>query len=181
MNKVVLFMTSLLSVSLMSCGNDDNNSSSSDFGEINITVTGQLEDNFSGMADFHQSEVLSTQVWEISGHDYNPQTFSIQLMDVGITDDAERPSPGTYSIGNTVNADYTVNFTHIPNGSFSNSVEYSTTYGNNANNGTLTITSSTENTVKGSFECTAYRVDNNLNIIGTIQVVGDFTANKRIN
>ncbi|MFA7649340.1 MAG: hypothetical protein WCY06_03315, partial [Flavobacteriaceae bacterium] len=68
-----------------------------------------------------------------------------------------------------------------PNGSFSNSVEYSTTYGNNANNGTLTITSSTENTVKGSFECTAYRVDNNLNIVGTIQVVGDFTANKRIN
>src|SRR5690606_1825159 len=170
MNKVVLFMTSLLSVSLMSCGNDDNNSSSSDFGEINLTVTGQLEDNFSGMADFHQSEVLSTQVWEISGHDYNPQTFSIQLMDVGSTDDAGEPSPGTYSTGDTVNADYTVKFTHNRHGSFSTSVEYRTTYGNNANNGTLSFTSSTETTVKGSFECAAYRVDNNLNIVGPIQV-----------
>jgi len=184
MKKVVVLITTILFVGFIACdSNDDKNNApnNSGLGEINFTVTGEVEGDFSGMADFHHFEMMNSETWEISGNNYDPQTFSLQFMSGVVGDVAERPLPGIYTIGNTVKSDYKSIFTHIPNGSFSNSTEYSSIYGENSNSGTLTITTSNEETVNGSFEFTAYRVDNNLNIVGTIEATGEFTANKRIN
>jgi|SRR5690554_3091646 len=184
MNKAIFFMTVLLSTSLVACGGDDNNVNNSggfDLGEISVTVSGDMEGNFSGMADFDHLATGNIETWEISGHDYDPQSFSISFMDMVIGGSAERPLPGTHSIGGVL-ADYTAGFEYFPDpGNYFEYIEYSTIFGSNPTSGTLTVTSSNENTVKGSFEFTAYRVDDNLNIVGTVQVSGEFTANKRIN
>lgn len=189
MNKTLLFIAGLFIMSLTACSDDDKGKEPGlDFGDIKFTVTGEIENDFSGMADFHHLIIssTSTEIWSIDGNDYNPQTFSIGISDMAINSSTERPSAGTYTIGSSVDAHYSVVFLYFPDGPFSeNTLEYSTTLfsdiqGGGENRGTLTITSSNENTVKGHFEFTAYREDDELNIAGTIYVEGEFTANKRI-
>lgn len=186
MKTVTKFLATVIIASLVACSSDDNNNNGSggfDLGIINLTVTGEVEGDFSGMADFDHLAVMGTEIWSIDGNDYSPQTFSISFTDMAIGGTADRPTPGTYSIGSSVgDADYSAIFLYFPDGF----KEYSTTIFSDIidggeNSGTLTITSSNENTVKGHFEFTAYREDDDLNIAGTIQVQGEFTANKRMN
>ncbi|MGO3706353.1 MAG: hypothetical protein ACTJGD_00815 [Mesonia hippocampi] len=187
MRKLLFTLITLFSIGLIACENDDNKNNppnNSDFGEITLKVTGDLNANFSGMADFYHLKVSNTETWEISGHDYKPQTFSFNIMDIASYGSTERPSPGTYTIGSSTNADFSAGLTYIPDGDYINTIEYSTSLLADLaepaeNRGTLTITSSNEDTVKGHFECTAFRTDDELNIVGTIEISGEFTANKR--
>jgi len=187
MRKLLFTLITLFSIGLIACENDDNKNNppnNSDFGEITLKVTGDLNANFSGMADFHLLKILNTESWEVNGHNYNPQTFSITISDIAVNGASQRPKPGTYTIGSSTNADFSVDLTYIPDGDFINTVEYSTSLLADLaepaeNRGTLTITSSNEDTVKGHFECTAFRIDDDLNIVETIEISGEFTANKR--
>ncbi len=90
-----------------------------------------------------------------------------------------RPSPGTYVIGqggNNVEA-FSVVYTRIENEDFANAIEYDTSLEENA--GTLTIETSNENEVSGTFSFTAVKRDDQFNVTGQIQVSGSFTAKKR--
>lgn len=178
----------VLLLSLISCSSDDDNpNNGQEFGSFELTVTGDIEATKSGFADFTQFNFSSLQDWSIDMFDPNgsSQTMDLSISTSSAVEDVSRPEPGTYDIGFSATdpSVFSAIYVHIPNGNFSESVEYSTlpisddtSYG-----GTLTITTSTENTVSGSFEFTAAKVDDNLNITGEINVSGEFTANKRTN
>lgn len=88
------------------------------------------------------------------------------------------PAPGTYRIGfEPLNSEvFVASYIHIVDGEYHNATEYDTMDGS----GTLTIESSNEETIKGRFEFTAHSRNDDFEIDGTSQVVGDFKANRRI-
>jgi len=176
----LLFTIAALALINYSCSNDDDNSGGPDIGDATITVSGDIQGQKSGMADFHHLTDLpgGMETWEISIHDYSPQTFSLQFMLASATSEITQPGVGTHEIGFAPGSTsvFTAIYTHIPDGDFMNSTEYSTLWGGA---GSLNITTSNENTVSGNFQFSATEVDDELNIVGTIEVSGEFTANKR--
>lgn len=163
-------------------------SSGSGLGTMTLEVTGEVNGSFKGMADFNHLKVSQTESWSIAGHDMKPQTFSLDITAIGnqfTSNTIGRPEPGNYSIGGMQTADYQATFTHIVDEDFYNSngknVTYTTTYLNEGQNGTLTITSSTEETVKGTFSFTAHPQDTSSPDASskTVQIQGEFTAHKR--
>lgn len=177
---ILFFLAAFLTaaVSLTACSKDDKEGpeSSLDLGEVTLTVTGDAEGAFKGMADFEGAKRSQTETWEISMHDYSPQTFSLSL--IRMNEGIDNPKPGTYSIGLSNKADFFAVFTHIVDEDYVNAIEYSTFESDNS--GTLTIESVSENTIKGKFELTAYEYDDKLDPIGDIEIKGQFTANQRI-
>lgn len=99
------------------------------------------------------------------------------ILQFRVDENVTRPGIGTYSIGGAVQADYVGIFTPYDGNPMSN-IEYGTV-NKDGDAGSLTITSSDENTVKGTFQFTADRHDDEMNVVGTINVSGEFTANKR--
>jgi len=179
--KLFLFLTlTTLALINYSCSDDDDSSGGPDIGDATITVSGDVQGQKSGMADFHHLTDLpgGMETWEISIHDYSPQTFSLQFMLASATSEITQPGVGAHEIGFTPNSTsvFTAIYTHIPDGDFMNSTEYSTLWGGA---GTLNITTSNDNTVSGNFQFSATEVDDELNIVGTVEVSGEFTANKR--
>lgn len=129
------------------------------------------------MADFTYNDLGSLKEWELSFHDYGPQTFSLTLM---LTDleEVNQPQPGNHSIGHHP-TDPTVFlgiFTNIEDGNYESMVEYDTF----TSLGTLTIVSSTDEKVVGSFEFSANTRDEQFSVIGSINISGSFEAYKRI-
>ena len=173
---------SALLIILVACSSDDKGSSDgTDFGNFQLTVSGDFEATKSGFADFDGLDAFGVQTWEISMNDNNPSTISLQFMLASSTTQVARPSTGTYEIGFDANSTsvFSAIYTHIPDGNFMASEEYSTLpegYG-----GTLTITSSSDNKVEGSFEFSVAKTDNNFNVVGDITVSGEFNARKRMN
>lgn len=186
-----LSMVSLLAVTLTTgCSKDkDKESQTYDLGEVNITVTGDLNGTFKGVADFdHLVSKGGNETWSISTHDIKPQTFSMSIMVAGnewTENTIGRPEPGTYSIGGINTSDYQAGFDHIVDQDYYNkngkNASYSTIWQGKEESGTLLITSSTENTVKGTFDFIAHQYDEDtLEQIATVRIKGDFTANKRV-
>lgn len=177
---ILFFLAAFLTaaVSLTACSKDEKEGpeGSLGLGVATLTVTGDVEGTFKGMADFEGQLASRTEAWEISMHDYSPQTFSLNLM--RMNDGIENPKPGTYTIGISSSADFFAVFTHIVDEDYVNAIEYSTFESDNS--GTLTIESVSENTIKGKFELTAYEYDDKLDPIGDIEIKGQFTANQRI-
>lgn len=179
-NKLYYFLVFLSFVlSGYSCSDDNDGPENMDMGEATFTVTGAVEDEKSGQADFHHLTGLpgGLENWEISIHDFSPQSFSLQF-NLSSSSGIKQPGPGTYEIGFEANSSnvFLAIYTHIPDGNFMNSTEYSTLWGGG---GTLTITTSNEDTVSGSFQFSAAEVDDELNVVGTVNITGEFTAKKR--
>jgi hypothetical protein len=163
------------------CSNDNGSDPISGADDFQLEVSGSFQSTASGFADFDGMSSFGVNTWEISMNDNNPQSLSFQLMLTSSTSNVTRPAPGTYQIGFEPNSTsvFTAIYTHIPNGDFTASEEYSTLteeYG-----GTLTITSSSDNTVEGSFNVILAKTDDNFNVTGEIEVVGEFTASRRMN
>ncbi|WP_293011560.1 hypothetical protein [Mongoliibacter sp.] len=182
--KTTLSLSSMLVLVLLltACdGNDNGSDPTSNADDFQLEVSGDFQTTASGFADFDGMSSFGVNTWEISMNDNNPQSLSLQLMLTSSSSDVSRPSPGTYEIGFEPNsaAVFTAIYTHIPEGDFMASEEYSTLsegYG-----GTLTITSSSENRVEGSFNFSVAKTDDNFNVTGEIEVIGEFTASKRMN
>jgi hypothetical protein len=179
-NKLYYFLVFLsFAFSGYSCSDDNDGPEDISMGEANFTVSGAVEGEKSGQADFHHLTDLpgGLENWEISIHDFSPQTFSLQFS-LSSSNSITQPGTGTYEIGFEANSSnvFLAIYTHIPNGDFMNSTEYSTLWGGA---GTLTITTSNEDTVSGSFQFSATEVDDELNVVGTINITGEFTAKKR--
>lgn len=169
----LIFMFALLYVG---CANSGKKTSSEIKGFINISVSGSVEGERSGTADFFQGESGKNQWWTISGHDTNPQTFSIKLQLISTSDEVSQPKPGAYKIGMDPMNGHEIflgTFTKILDGNVKNSKSYSSIDGD----GTLIIEVSNENEVKGSFEFTAHPTENGSS--SAIQVSGDFHAFSR--
>lgn len=183
-----------LSFVFVSCGNSDqkenqsNNSvkkekkktvSSENFGTIKLTVSGDIEGDRAGVADFYHGNAGSTEWWEISGHDSpGGQTFSVDLKLMVIGQELAQPKAGTYQIGFVPNSPdvFTASFIDIIDSENHVQKEYGTMPGE----GTLTIEVSNENRVKGHFEFTAHSLDDMMNIEDQIIVKGKFDAVNRM-
>ncbi len=177
MNKISFIFILTFSLFLLSCSSDDDNTVDlPNLGSVAIALSGDIEGNRTGVADFSFLDLGSMQTWELSFNDFGPQTFSLNLM---LTDleSVLRPAPGTYEIGfdaldpNVFFGD----FTDIPNGDFLGAVEYDTF----EKGGTLTIETSTDEKVTGHFEFAADSRDDDFEIIGTVFITGNFEALNR--
>ncbi|MCC5942511.1 MAG: hypothetical protein JJU37_13305 [Balneolaceae bacterium] len=166
-----------------------------DFGQVSLTVSGDVQGEKSGQADFYGDEPGGQGIhyWELSFNDFSPQTYSLQLS---LTDfeEIQRPGTGTYEIGFDPPNPFQERgepvffgiYTHIPNGSFSNAMEFETGLfctEESPRGGTLVITSSSSDAVSGSFSFKAanYDFDDSGNCIsqGEIEVAGEFNARAR--
>ena len=185
-----VLLASLISFALVSCSDDDDKNSgpaggtpdpSSDLGNITLAVTGDVEAEHSGMADFFQMDVGNTRIWELNMHDYSPQTFDLTLMLTSTPDKISRPEPGSYTIGFSGTDPYVFHgmYSYIEDSDYANSREYSTMW--SETNGTLIIETSTEQTITGTFEFTANHYDDDTQEKSDpITVSGSFSANKRV-
>ena len=179
-NKFILLSVAfILALVMPSCSSSDDNNITSKLGEIKFSISGGIEANKEGIADFDKLDIMNTSTWELGGHDISPQTFSLNFSLLSANQSITRPQPGTYTIGFDVNNSdaFHAVYTHIEDGDFANSVEYTTW---EQNSGTLTIDSSSEDKVTGSFNVTLYKYDDTLNIEDEIQLNGTFSANKRM-
>lgn len=172
-----LFFTA---VCITACSDNSTGPDEPDLGNASLTVSGDVEGQRQGMADFNSLHVMNLYTWEILIHDYNPQTFSLDFMLLS-NEPIDRPGPGTYEIGSGTAEPtiFTASYSDVEDG-FTNSTEYSTLFGEYG--GTLTITESSDEQVKGTFEFTAADIDlENDRVLGEISVSGEFTARQRIN
>jgi len=184
MRHLLLCLSILCFLGISSCSKDEKpgDSFTGDLGEVSLTVSGDVVGKFKGMADFELDKYSNTYIFDISMHDFNPQTFSLSIQKVHTDEDnIEIPGPGTYTIGTFSDADYQAEFIPIVDEDFVNTTEYITAFSDEKDtSGELTIHSSDGKTLKGNFEFTAHELDDEFNPVGSVTVVGEFTANKRI-
>lgn len=175
-----LFLSVLFfSAFFIGCSKDkDEGGGGGDLGTVTLTAKGDVNGTFKGMADF-EGVALSSRAdsWDLSMHDYDPQTFSLNIG--RMYDGLEVPERGTYSIGSPLDADYTVIFTDTRSQTAGYSYKEYTIFGSEPH-GTLTITSSSEKTVKGKLAVTVYYYDDDGMAVDEVELNGEFTANKRI-
>ena len=185
MNVFKIFALVVISLASISCSSDDEGSSENlDFGNFELSVTGDFTQETNGFADFDSLSAFGVNSWEISMNDINPSTVSLQLSLVSSTGEVSQPSPGTYEIGFDANSSdvFSAIYVHIPDGNFFETVEYTTfSTADQAYGGSLIIETSNANVVSGSFNFTAAKVDDDFNVIGEIAVSGEFNARKRMN
>lgn len=169
------------SFSLISCSDDSSGPGMDDLGEATLTVSGDVNTNHTGQADFWSLETGAINIWEITMNDFSPQTFSMTVM-LTSTGSVERPGPGTYDI-DAVDG-FTAIYEFIENEDFANTREFTNSFCDDSDAGTLTITSSSDSEVRGSFSATLseWDIDDMGNCInfGTVNVTGEFRATERI-
>ncbi|TVR17836.1 MAG: hypothetical protein EA391_03715 [Balneolaceae bacterium] len=193
---IVQYLSIVTGVLILISGCSDSSSDpdlGGDLGQVSLTVSGDVQGEKTGMADFYGQDLGSLHYWELSFNDFSPQTYSLQLS-LQDFEEIERPAPGSYEIGfNSPNPFgesgppvFTAIYTHIPNGSFTDAVEYSSGIlcGDDRTQwGTLVISSSTSSEVSGSFTFFAIDIDidnsGNCVILGEIEVAGEFSARAR--
>ncbi|MCC5940222.1 MAG: hypothetical protein JJU37_01665 [Balneolaceae bacterium] len=170
----------LLAFTLTFCSDDHPvGPGSDDLGEVEISVTGDVQTSFEGIADFDLMDEFSINQWELFFNDISPQTFSVQIF-TNNADEMERPSEGTYEIGSDPNAEevFTAIFNELEE-DLTDGTEYTTFHDDSG--GELVITESSEDVVRGSFTFTAKSVDSETNEIdGEVEVTsGEFVAVQR--
>jgi len=109
--------------------------------------------------------------------DFNPQTFSLTFSLISF-DAIERPEAGTYDLVETDG--FSVVYVNIENQDLVNTREFTNVFCNESDNGTLTISSSSESEIRGSFNTTLseFEIDDSGQcvILGTVNVTGSFRA-----
>jgi hypothetical protein len=194
-NSMFIFLFTLLFAMflIISC-DDDPASTDDDLGEGSVSVTGDINAEASGIADFWGIEDGPGGIhsWEIYINDYAPSTFSLQFMQVS-QEPISRPQEGTYEVGLSVENPFDGNdervfsgiYNHFEDGDYINPLEYSSfpCAGDPDFGGTLTIESSDSDMISGHFQFTAahYEFDDsgNCEILGTIELNGNFATVER--
>jgi hypothetical protein len=152
-----------------------------DLGEATLSVSGDIDINHTGQADFWSMQFSGLNTWEIHMNDFNPQTFSLTFLLTSL-DAIERPGTGTYELNEADG--FSVIYEFIENQDFQNAREFSNTFCDNSDNGTLTISSSSDSEIRGSFNTTIseYDIDDAGQCVnlGTVTVSGNFRATPRM-
>jgi len=146
---VTTFITTLIAAVSIGCGDNDTGTDAdaagaNGGGSGSVTVTGAIEGDFDGYATYTDA---SLELGNFSVSISDNRNFAIELsMQV---DDNAPPPEGTYNIGTPLSADsFHVSFSKFEDGSFMNRTNFSS---QDADAGTLEITSSSDGTVEGSF------------------------------
>lgn len=159
-----LFNTVFLSALLLTftaCSDDDNEGPSTGGGSggtehggsASFTVSGELEGEYTGVADFRAFEMSGIYTWDIGIKDYDPMTFNISFRQTG-GEPIDAPSVGTYPLElSQEEGVYLTSFEHYDD----NSDEY--IVGPSETSGVLEITSSTDTRIEGTFSFTASKYE----------------------
>ncbi len=166
---------------LSGCSDNSSSTTSSDehFGYISLTVTGAIDavhecDNSPGcVVSFGRSQFEignnTYYTWLIESGDYT-SFLPFEISTTSINTAVSRPSPGTYDIGSEMAPSFSAGYSNIEGG-LNDDHSYETT---NQTGGTLTIESSTNERVTGSFEFTAVHIDEGNS--QTVTISGRFEA-----
>ena len=152
-----------------------------DLGEATLNVSGDINANHTGQADFWSEDTGVVNLWELTMYDFNPQTFSLSFL-LTSSDPIARPGPGNYEIveANGFNAVYE----YIENQDFVNTRVFIKLFCDDDNAGELTITNSSDSEIRGNFNITISEWDfddlGNCVNLGTVNIKGDFRATERI-
>lgn len=180
------FLALSLAIGIVSCSKDDDKKTAgpaapagNNLGTATITMSGHVEGTKTGMAyfDLITIEGLGTSMWSISSYDTSPQTYSLDLSAfIGAAQPAQ-PAVGTYRIGVDMNNPTGVYFigslSLVENGNYADTDDYdSNIYGE----GTLIITKSDDKEISGTFTFPAEKYDDDMNLVGTINISGSFSA-----
>lgn len=142
----------------MACSNDDDNNNngnepSNNLNKISFDISGYVDGNKTGGSYVVIVEDYNTYM--ISSHDGTSntnQTFSLNFYKDFEDTSTENPAPGTYPIGTVVDLVDQDGFWLVYTDT-QNNIEFGS--GTDNVSGTLTITSNTNNLLKGTFEFTA--------------------------
>ncbi|MCA1763854.1 MAG: hypothetical protein ABR574_04245 [Cryomorphaceae bacterium] len=177
-------LSSLLVLSLLflftSCSDDDdsNNSSPTETGghggSASFTVSGELEKEHTGIADFRAFEMSGIHTWDINILDQNPITFNLSFAQTG-GEPIDAPGVGTYQLGISQDDDiYLTSYSHYEDSPFQGE-DY--IVGIDGTSGALEINTSTDDLIEGTFSFTAVRLDDEGQVAGNITVSdGEFSA-----
>ncbi|WP_114750094.1 DUF6252 family protein [Pleomorphovibrio marinus] len=165
---------------LSACSSDDDGSPDipgEHNGSVSFQVSGEVEGEYSGIADFRAFEMSGIHTWDITMLDQDPITFSVSFTQVG-NEPIDRPETGTYELGinpgNQLDDIYMASFEYYVDGPFQSD---SYTVGIGDTTGELEITSSSDERIEGNFSFTAVRLDDEGNLGETISVTdGEFSA-----
>jgi len=176
----VLLLSFLMT--FMSCSDDSSGPGDlDDLGEASMNVSGDIDTNHSGQADFWSMQFSGINTWEIHMNDFNPQTFSLTFLLTSM-EAIERPEAGTYELDELEG--FSVIYEYIEDQDFENAREFSNVFCDDSDNGTLTISSSSDSEIRGSFNTTIseYDIDNSGQCVnlGTVNITGNFRATQRI-
>lgn len=153
-------------------------------GSASFTVTGAVTGQNSGIAEFYSFGAFGVYTWTIELYNNAPQTFEITFTKVG-TSPISRPAPGTYNLRTgLLDTGFTAVYGNI---SGRDVTEYTPIFSDlcpaaSGDGGTLTIESSSEDRIKGTFEFVGSDFDFNESgtciVLGTVEVKGEFDARR---
>ncbi len=176
------------------CSDNSTGPDGNGLGEVTLTVSGDVEAQRTGQADFDLFSAANLYTWSLEFHDHSPQTFSLSFNHIS-QEEIDRPGADTYEIGIGQGAlpwedprpmSFYGEYVHIVDQDFENATYYNTGFCEDEypSGGTLTISSSSSDQITGSFQFTAHNIDfdNSGNCVnnGTVEVEGEFTATPRI-
>lgn len=136
-----------------SCSDDSTGPSGTDFGEASFDISGAIEGQKEGFADFRAFEMSGVYTWDILIIDEPPRTFEISFSQISLNEPISRPSTGTYKLGLGSDSDFSASYSE---GSLARPDSYSA-FGDYT--GTLVITSSSDDIIEGTFEFEAINLD----------------------
>lgn len=190
---ILIGLVSLLAMGPAGCGDDSDNSGGDptdadaldsgdevpDVGSVTLTLSGEMERERAGTAEFILADSESIGAWMLSMGDASPRTFNLSI--VNISDDPSeitRPGPGIYPIANQFDEPgmFRASYEHV--GDYDQPYKYFY-HTNNEVGGTLTIETSTEAMMSGSFEFRANRSREDPwsdEPRGEVEISGSFTA-----
>ncbi|MCC5915187.1 MAG: hypothetical protein JJU46_12475 [Balneolaceae bacterium] len=157
MKRFALFsILAALALTLTFCSDDPVGSEEDEFGSVTFNLSGDLDAEMDGIAQFSLFTESTIEQWELSFFDTGQQTYSLTLFTQG--ENLERPSEGVYTIGNDLTAEdeFFGVFEDLEDG-FDSMVEYSTSHEDAG--GELVIEESSSDLVSGSFSFTAIKTD----------------------
>lgn len=179
-NRALLLL--IISTGLFACSDNSNDPGDISPGDATVVISGEIEGEHEGWGLFNHTELPNGETWSISLT--NNTTFHVQIsisaIDGTVTEGSvSRPSPGTYVIDRpgTGTPVYVGIYTDIETGGLGAGAdyEYATLYEDTG--GTLTIESSSEESVEGHFEfVAAHDADEQGNAFGFVTVSGEFSA-----
>lgn len=177
--KLNILMLSIILLAAFACSDNSTKSGGEPGkGEGSFTISGDLEGEKTGISNFRAFEMSGVHTWDINILDQNPITYTIDFRLMS-DEPIERPQPGTYELstssfdGTTFSGTYTFfeDNQMDPDG-------YIVGLPGSDTEGTLIITSSSEDLVEGTYQFTAKNIESG----GTITVSnGEFSAVPRIN
>jgi hypothetical protein len=169
-------------MTFLSCSEDSSGPGDlEDLGEATLSVSGDIEANHTGQADFLSMQFSGVNNWEIHMHDFNPQTFSMTIFLTSL-DEVGPPGTGTFEFDEIEG--FSVIYEYIENEDLQNAREFSNVFCDDSENGTFTISSSSDSEIRGSFNATISEYELNdsgqCENLGTVNITGNFRATPMI-